>query len=106
MADSSRWLFLNLAPSHHPNFHLYNGGIMATKRLKLTFPQELIKEPVIFTMARKFDVMPNIRRAKIGENVGEVVLELEGAENKLEEGITFLRERGVKVETIEGDAAG
>ena len=76
---------------------------MATKRLKLTFPQELIKEPVIFTMARKFDVMPNIRRAKIAESVGEVVLELEGAENKLEEGIAFLRERGVKVETLEGD---
>ena len=50
---------------------------MATKRLKLTFPQELIKEPVIFTMAKKFDVMPNIRRAKVTESVGEVVLELE-----------------------------
>ena len=79
---------------------------MATRRLKLTCPQELIKEPVIFTMARKFDVMPNIRRAKIAESMGEVVLELEGAENKLEEGIAFLRERGVKVEAVEGEAAG
>ena len=78
---------------------------MATKRLKLTFPQELIKEPVIFTMARKFDVMPNIRRAKITENVGEVVLELEGSESKLAEGIAFLRERGVKVETVTGDTS-
>jgi ABC-type methionine transport system ATPase subunit len=51
---------------------------MATKRVKLTFPQELIKEPVVFTMAKKFDVMPNIRRAKVTESVGEVVLELEG----------------------------
>ena len=76
---------------------------MATKRVKLTFPQELIKEPVIFTMARKFDVMPNIRRAKVTGSVGEVVLELEGAEKKLEEGIKYLEERGVKVEAIEGD---
>ncbi len=76
---------------------------MATKRLKLTFPQELIKEPVIFMMARKFDVMPNIRRAKVTESVGEVILELEGAENKLEEGIAFLKERGIKVETVEWD---
>jgi L-aspartate semialdehyde sulfurtransferase ferredoxin len=105
MVDSSRLLFLNLSPSHHRNFHLYIGGAMATKRLKLTFPRELIKEPVIFTMARKFDVMPNIRRAKIAENMGEVVLELEGSESKLEEGIAFLRERGVKVEAVEGDAA-
>jgi len=78
---------------------------MATKRLKLTFPQELIKEPVIFTMAKKFDIMPNIRRAKVTENVGEVVLELEGTEKKLDEGIAYLKERGVLVEAIEGEAS-
>jgi ABC-type methionine transport system ATPase subunit len=82
---------------------IIQGGNMATKRVKLTFPQELIKEPVIFTMARKFDVMPNIRRAKVTESVGEVVLELEGEEKKLEEGIKYLKERGVKVEAVEGD---
>jgi len=78
---------------------------MATRRVKLTFPQDLIKEPVIFTMAKKFDVMPNIRRAKVTENVGEVVLELEGADKKLEDGIAYLKERGVKVDPIDGDAA-
>ena len=74
---------------------------MATKRMKLIFSQDLIKEPVIFTMAKKFDVMPNIRRAKVTESVGEVVLELEGAEKKLDEGIAYLKERGVKVEAVE-----
>ena len=78
---------------------------MATRRIKLTFPQDLIKEPVIFTMAKKFDVMPNIRRAKVTESVGEVVLELEGADKKLDEGIAYLKERGVKVDPIEGDTA-
>jgi ABC-type methionine transport system ATPase subunit len=78
------------------------GGAMATIRLKLTFPQELIKEPVIFTMAKKFDVTPNIRRAKVAESVGEVVLELEGGEKQLEEGLAYLRGRGVKVETADG----
>jgi ABC-type methionine transport system ATPase subunit len=76
---------------------------MSTKRVKLTFPQDLIKEPVIFTMAKKFDVMPNIRRAKVTESVGEVVLELEGEEKKVEQGIAFLKERGVKIESVEGD---
>jgi ABC-type methionine transport system ATPase subunit len=78
---------------------------MATKRIKLTFSRELIKEPLIFTMAKKFDVIPNIRRAKVTETVGEVVLELEGPEKQLDAGITFLKERGVKVESAEGDAA-
>jgi len=79
---------------------------MATKRIKLTFPQDLIKEPVIFTMAKKFDVMPNIRRARVTEAIGEVVLELEGGEKDLEAGIAYLKERGVKIETVESDTAG
>jgi ABC-type methionine transport system ATPase subunit len=73
------------------------------KRVKLTFPQRLIKEPVIFTMAKKYDVMPNIRRARVTETVGEMVLELEGTEENLEKGIQSLREQGVEVELIEGD---
>jgi ABC-type methionine transport system ATPase subunit len=79
---------------------------MATKRIKLTFPQELIKEPVIFSMAKKFDVMPNIRRAKVTETVGEVVLELEGSEKNLIAGIAYLKEHGVKVEAVEGEFIG
>ena len=78
---------------------------MATKRVKLLFPQDLIKEPVIFTMAKKFDIMPNIRRARVTETLGEVVLELEGSEKKLEEGIAYLKERGVSVEPAEGETA-
>lgn len=73
------------------------------KRVKLTFPQHLIKEPVIFTMAKRYDVMPNIRRARVTETVGEMVLELEGTEENLEKGIKSLKEQGVEVELVEGD---
>jgi len=73
------------------------------KRVKLTFPQQLIKEPVIFTMAKQFNVMPNIRRARVTETVGEMILELEGAEQSLEQGIQWLKERGIEVELAEGD---
>jgi ABC-type methionine transport system ATPase subunit len=73
------------------------------KRVKLTFPQQLIKEPVIFTMAKQFNVMPNIRRARVTETVGEMILELEGDDNDLEKGIHWLREKGIQVEAVEGD---
>ena len=73
------------------------------KRVKLTFPQDLIKEPVIFTMARQFNVVPNIRRARVTETVGEMVLELEGPEEDLEKGIQWLREKGIDIELVEGD---
>jgi len=73
------------------------------KRVKLTFPQHLIKEPVIFSMAKKYDVMPNIRRARVTETVGEMVLELEGTEENLEKGIKSLKDKGIVVELVEGD---
>jgi ABC-type methionine transport system ATPase subunit len=73
------------------------------RRVKLTFPQQLIKEPVIFRMAKKFDVMPNIRRARVTETVGEMVLELEGTDENLERGLRYLTESGVDVELVEGD---
>lgn len=76
---------------------------MMKKRVKLTFPQQLIKEPVIFTMAKQFNVMPNIRRARVTETVGEMILELEGAAQNLEQGIQWLKEKGIEVELAEGD---
>jgi len=48
-------------------------------------------------------VMPNIRRARITETVGEMVLELEGEEDDLGKGIAFLKEKGIEVEMVEGD---
>jgi ABC-type methionine transport system ATPase subunit len=73
------------------------------KRIKLTFPQHLIKEPVIFTMARKYDIIPNIRRARVTETVGEMILELDGSDENVEKGIESIKQQGVDVELVEGD---
>jgi ABC-type methionine transport system ATPase subunit len=73
------------------------------RRVKLTFPQHLIKEPVIFTMAKTYDIMPNIRKARVTDTVGEMVLEIEGKTENLEKGIQSLKDQGVIVETIEGE---
>lgn len=75
------------------------------KRVKLIFPQHLVREPIIFTMARNYNVMPNIRRARVTDTVGEMVLELEGEQEDLEKGLKALRSQGVEVEFIETDAA-
>ena len=76
---------------------------MARKQVTLTFPQHLIKEPVVYMMAREYEVIPNIRRAKVTETVGEVTLELEGSEDGLKRAIQFLEKKGVKVEPVVGD---
>ena len=76
---------------------------MPKKMVHLIFPPKLIKEPVIFTMAKKYDVIPNIRRAKVTETVGEVTLELSGTKENLEKGRKYLEKAGVKVEPLVGD---
>jgi ABC-type methionine transport system ATPase subunit len=76
---------------------------MAKKMVHLIFPQKLIKKPVIYTMAKKYNVIPNIRRAKITEKAGEVTLELSGTKENLEKARKYLERAGVKFEPIVGD---
>jgi len=79
---------------------------MARKQVTLIFPQHLIKEPVIYMMAKEYDVIPNIRRARVNEQVGEVTLELEGSEEGLKQAVVFLEKKGVKVQPVVGDVVG
>ena len=76
-----------------------------TQRVTLVFPQNQIKEPAVFLMAKKYDIMPNIRRARVTETIGEMMLELQGTEKNLENGIKFLESRGIKVEPVNGESA-
>jgi ABC-type methionine transport system ATPase subunit len=76
---------------------------MAKKQVTLIFPQHLIKEPVIYMMAKEYDIIPNIRRARVTESIGEVTLELEGSDDNLKKGVAFLEKKGVKVEPVVGD---
>lgn len=76
---------------------------MAKQIVKLTFSKKLIKKPVTFEMAKKFDIIPNIRRARVTEEIGEIVLELVGGAKNLEKALAYLEKRGVIVEPIVGD---
>ena len=76
---------------------------MARKQVTLIFPQHLIKEPVIYTMAKDCEVIPNIRRARVTESVGEMTLELEGSDENIKKGVAFLEKKGIKVEPVVGD---
>lgn len=76
---------------------------MAKRIVKLTFVGEAIKKPLTFRMAKKFDVMPNIRRARVTDKIGEIVLELDGKEKDLEKGIKYLIKSGVVVDPVGGD---
>ena len=76
---------------------------MAKRQVMFTFPQELIKEPIIYNLSHRFRVVTNIRRADVSENKGWVVLELEGDADEIERGITWVTSKGVRVDPATGD---
>lgn len=76
---------------------------MAKRQVMFTFPRKLIKEPIIYQLSKKFDVVTNIRRADVSEDRGWVVLELEGEDKEIDAGITWVKEKGVRVDPIVGD---
>ena len=76
---------------------------MAKKAFHLYFPQTLIKEPIMFVVARDYNLLLNIRRAKISAEAGEATIELEGNEKDIQTAEKIFRDRGVKVEPVLGD---
>jgi ABC-type methionine transport system ATPase subunit len=73
-------------------------------RFHLTFPQHLIDEPLIHDLGRTFDVVTNIRRANVEENVAWVIVELRGRDEDIARAVAWLAERGVEVDRIRDDA--
>ena len=79
------------------------GGSVEKRKIYLTYPQGLIKEPLIFQVGKKYKVVTNIRQASISEEIGLVALELEGEPDEIQMAIQYFKDNGVKVEPIEKD---
>jgi len=73
------------------------------RKVFLTFPQRLIKEPIIYDLGRTFPVVTNIRGASVTDEIALVALLMEGEEAPVEAALRFLTERGVKVENLEDE---
>lgn len=78
---------------------------MATLRVMLIFPPDLVREPVIYTVAKAYHLVPNIRKARVTEDSGEATLDFTGAEDDLKRGIEHLTRLGVKVKPVGGPRA-
>lgn len=69
-------------------------------RVKLTFPEELVRVPIIAQMVRQFDVIPNIRRADVGEDSGWIICELDGDAGPVDRAVAWLQGEGVRVDLL------
>jgi ABC-type methionine transport system ATPase subunit len=71
------------------------------ERLYLTFPKNLIKEPVLSMLAKQFEVVFNLRGSTVTAEMGLVAIELDGSRREVEKAIGWLKNKGVAVEPIQ-----
>ena len=74
---------------------------MVRERVYLTFPKDLIKEPILSLLAKQFDIVFNIRGSTVTAEMGLVALEIDGKQPEVEKAIGWLKDKGVMVEPIE-----
>jgi len=74
---------------------------MSNMRFHIRFPEEKIKEPVIYQIGREYQVVTNVRRADVRETTGWMDLELTGDTAEIERAVEGLRKKGVVVDPIE-----
>ncbi|HJT20352.1 MAG TPA: NIL domain-containing protein [Nitrospira sp.] len=74
---------------------------MSNLRFHIRFPEDKIKEPVIYEIGHEYKVVTNVRRADVRETTGWMDLELTGETAEIERAVEGLRKKGVVVDPIE-----
>jgi ABC-type methionine transport system ATPase subunit len=74
---------------------------VANLKVHITFPEEKIREPIIYQIGRDYNVITNIRRADVTEKTGWIDIELTGDSSEIERAVEGLKKKGVKVDPIE-----
>ncbi len=74
---------------------------MSKKKVVLSFPPQLIDQPITYRLVAEQGLKVNILRARITpKEWGRMVVELNGDKTKVEEGLRFLEDLGVEAELL------
>lgn len=61
----------------------------------LTYPEDLVSEPVLWELGERFGLRTNIRRANVEDTIAWVIVEVRG--ERVAEARAWLEERGIEV---------
>ena len=71
---------------------------MSESRVKLTFLNDKIKDPLIYQMGHEFNVVTNIRMADITSEIGWVMLGLVGEATEIDKALAWAQANGIQVD--------
>jgi len=74
---------------------------MAHLRFHIRFPEDKIREPIIYQIGREYNVVTDVRRADIRDTTGWADVELSGDTVEIERAVVGLRAKGCVVDPIE-----
>ncbi|MCH7566062.1 MAG: NIL domain-containing protein [Nitrospirales bacterium] len=74
---------------------------MPSLRFHIRFPEDKIKEPIIYQIGHEYQVVTSIRRADVRETTGWMDVELTGETAAIDQAVEGLRKKGVLVDPIE-----
>jgi L-aspartate semialdehyde sulfurtransferase ferredoxin len=74
---------------------------MYSKKIVIRYTPEVVQQPVIYLLSQKHNLVFNILKARIyPRREGVIVLELSGKKEDFDRGLRFLKEMGLKVESL------
>lgn len=77
--------------------------LMVSRPMELDFPARLVAKPILYELVKRFDLVPNIKRANVTREFGYMQLELKGTATAMEAALAYLKKTGVGVAPIEKD---
>jgi len=74
------------------------------KRIIIRFKTNTIDKPIVYKLAKDYDLIFNILRANVSPRADSMmVLEIEGADVNFQKGIQYLKDMNLDIEPIEQD---
>jgi L-aspartate semialdehyde sulfurtransferase ferredoxin len=71
------------------------------KIISLHFSPDVVRRPMMYNLAKQFDLTFNILKARISpREEGHMILELSGKEEDYKKGISYLQEHGITIRDV------
>lgn len=74
---------------------------MSHLRFHIRFPEDKIRELIIYQIGREYNVVTDVRRADVRDTTGWADVELSGDTMEIERAVAGLRAKGCVVDPIE-----
>ena len=74
--------------------------MIVEQRVELTYPKHLLDQPLLYQLARQFELLTNILEAQVTAEEGWLVLAVRGQREQVQQGLAWMAGQGVEVQVL------